>query len=85
MRTLGLSDVRIVPDVDRMLVGSTSGFQQTKTLHFVRKLCMCLLCIRWNAFCLQGGKKKPLKAPKKEGLVFEDDKEFKIKQAQARK
>lgn len=33
----------------------------------------------------QGGKKKPLKAPKKDTVEFEDDKEFKQKQAQVKR
>ena len=34
---------------------------------------------------LQGGKKKPLKAPKKDSIEFEEDKDFKQKQAQIKK
>ena len=34
---------------------------------------------------VQGGKKKPLKAPKKDSIEFEEDKDFKQKQAQIKK
>ncbi|CDJ58732.1 hypothetical protein EMWEY_00017620 [Eimeria maxima] len=41
----------------------------------------CRFCL----MTLQGGKKKPLKAPKKDSIEFEEDKDFKQKQAQIKK
>ncbi|OEH77108.1 translation machinery associated tma7 protein [Cyclospora cayetanensis] len=52
--------------------GSTAALQHSIVLHVALKL-------------HQGGKKKPLKAPKKDTLEFEDDKDFKQKQAQAKR
>ncbi|CDI77682.1 hypothetical protein EAH_00026260 [Eimeria acervulina] len=38
-----------------------------------------------GAIRVAGGKKKPLKAPKKDSIEFEEDKDFKQKQAQIKK